>query len=152
MGLISKIFGKDLLIGLNRTGRYGLSKHITMQYPKEKWTPYPAFRGTIRHLTKETEEGETRLRCNACGLCARACPAECITIVGEGKGKDRVPKTFVIDFSRCLYCGLCVEACPQDALEMTSFYESAVYTRDEMVFDLDTMLQDYSKWERTFKK
>jgi len=94
VGLVQKVLMKDLLIGLRRTVTYNYQKAITMQYPKEKWTPYPRFRGVIR-LTHD-EEGN--LKCIACGMCARACPVGCITVKTEGKGKERKLVDFVIDF------------------------------------------------------
>jgi len=150
MGLVGKVFMKDLLIGLRRTVTYNYTKAITMQYPKEKWTPFPGYRGLIR-LTHD-EEG--KLKCIACGMCARTCPAECITVKAEGKGKERRLTEFTIDFGKCLFCGLCVEACPVDgkAIEMTYFYEAAAYTREELIFDINKLQADYKAWERTFKK
>lgn len=150
MGLVSKILMKDLAVGLRRTVTYNYHKAITMQYPKEKWTPYPRFRGFIR-LTRD-EEGN--LKCIGCGMCARACPVECISIKAEGKGKERRPVEFTIDFGWCLFCGLCVEVCPVagKAIEMTSYYEAATYDKDELVFDIEKLQEDYKSWERTFKR
>ncbi len=150
MGLVQKVLMKDLLIGLRRTVTYNYQKAITMQYPREKWTPYPRFRGIIRLLHDE----EGNLKCIACGMCARACPVSCITIKTEGKGKERRLVDFIIDFGQCLFCGLCVEACPVKgkAIEMTSYYEAATYDRKELIFDINKLQADYKAWERTFKK
>ncbi len=43
-------------------------------------------------------------KCQACGICARKCPAE--AIIG---GKNLI---HVIDQEKCLKCGTCFEACP----------------------------------------
>jgi len=43
-------------------------------------------------------------KCQACGICARRCPAEAI----EG-GKNQI---HVIDQDKCIKCGTCFEACP----------------------------------------
>lgn len=42
--------------------------------------------------------------CILCGLCARQCPAECITV-------DRNAKTWTINRDECMQCGACIEAC-----------------------------------------
>lgn len=42
--------------------------------------------------------------CILCGLCARACPSDCITV-------DRNAKTWSINRDDCLQCGACIEAC-----------------------------------------
>ena len=44
--------------------------------------------------------------CIGCGVCAAACPEQCIT---EGD-------PYVIDQSHCLRCGICQEACPARAI------------------------------------
>ena len=43
-------------------------------------------------------------KCRACGLCAKACPADAIT------GAKKTP--YVIDQSKCVKCGVCLETCP----------------------------------------
>ena len=47
-------------------------------------------------------------KCKGCTLCARNCPANCIT------GKVREPH--VIDTSKCLKCGACMEKCKFGAI------------------------------------
>ncbi len=47
-------------------------------------------------------------KCIGCGMCARRCPAECIS--GEKKTRH------VIDQSKCLKCGACFTACKFNAI------------------------------------
>lgn len=44
-------------------------------------------------------------KCILCGLCARKCPQECITV----DRKDT--KTWAIDRDKCVQCGACIDAC-----------------------------------------
>ena len=46
--------------------------------------------------------------CKRCGLCARNCPAQCIS------GNKNTP--YVIDNDKCLKCGVCMEKCPFKAI------------------------------------
>lgn len=46
--------------------------------------------------------------CKNCGLCARNCPAQCIS------GSKDTP--YVIDSEKCLKCGVCMEKCPFKAI------------------------------------
>ena len=47
-------------------------------------------------------------KCKGCGICAKKCPASCIT--GEKK------KPHSIDITACIKCGTCIEACPFGAI------------------------------------
>jgi len=47
-------------------------------------------------------------KCKGCGLCAKKCPADCIT--GEKK------KPYTLEQSKCLKCGECFTACKYDAV------------------------------------
>ncbi len=48
-------------------------------------------------------------RCQACGLCAKRCPFEAIT-VNEGKT--------TIDETKCMGCGVCARSCPTGSISM----------------------------------
>lgn len=53
-------------------------------------------------------------KCILCGLCARKCPQECITV------DRKEEKTWTIDRDRCVQCGACIDACVKfKALSMT---------------------------------
>ncbi len=47
-------------------------------------------------------------KCKGCGICAKNCPADCIS------GKPKTP--YVIDQEKCIKCGTCMEKCPFDAI------------------------------------
>ena len=49
----------------------------TINYPEQKRTLLPNYRGLLRLI--KNEKGE--LKCTACLLCVKACPASCLTVV-----------------------------------------------------------------------
>jgi formate hydrogenlyase subunit 6/NADH:ubiquinone oxidoreductase subunit I len=53
--------------------------------------------------------------CIYCGLCARNCPEEAITV-------DRATKSWTVDHDKCIQCGKCISKCPKKVL---SFAEPA---------------------------
>jgi NADH-quinone oxidoreductase subunit I len=136
MGLTNEVFdtARSIFKGLAITFRELLKPPVTMHYPDERPELPKGSRGMP--ALKVNEDGE--LNCTACGMCARSCPPEVITVV-MGKNEEgkpaRKPEVYDIDMSRCMVCNLCVEACPFDALEMTDHFELAGYSPEDMVFD-----------------
>ena len=113
---------------------------FTIQYPEERRKLPERFR-YIPMLVVDAETGEDR--CTACGICAKACPPQCIWIVRardeNGKPLSR-PAQFCIDASVCMNCGLCAEFCPFDSIKMNHDFEIAAYQRmPYLVFDLDDL-------------
>lgn len=126
--LIRKIFLLDILKGLYTTLKHLPREPITLQYPRKRWTPAPGYRGVVGLI--HDEQGNEL--CNACGLCAKSCPVEAITVEAEGKGKERRAVRYEVDLTRCMFCNMCVEACPQRCLVMTPDYELAACAREEL--------------------
>ena len=117
-------------------------KAITVQYPEVQHVPSPVYRGV--HRLNKDEEG--RPKCVACMLCATACPAHCIDIVGATApetwpDREKYPESFVIDELRCIYCGMCEEACPCDAIELTQTFTQVSTTRAEKIHGIDRLLR-----------
>jgi len=141
------------LQGLGNTFRHLIDPHkVTTQYPEERESISPRWRGTHRMLT--TEDGKAK--CVACGLCPTVCPANCIKLVpGEDEQGNRYPLVFEIDEFRCIFCGLCQEVCPEEAIWLQTQYSMTGYTREEMVnhkdrlYELGGTLPDaHLKWDK----
>ena len=127
-----------LLQGLKLTLKYFFSGKITLQYPDEKWNVAPRWRG--RHVL--TKHASGKIRCVACMLCATVCPAQCIYIEAAAEPDNRkYPEKYELDLGRCIFCGYCVEVCPREAIEMTTAYELSEYSRDELIFDKERLLE-----------
>lgn len=142
MSFWERIYLPNILKGMGITGRHIVSKGVTLQYPEEKWVPRKGYRGA--HRLNKDEHG--RPKCVACEMCSSACPAKCIHIVGgvaPWDDRERYPVVFEIDMLRCIYCGMCEEACPREAIELTQVYDFAQYTREELVWDKEKLLEMY---------
>ena len=107
----------------------------TVQYPEERLTIPEAFRYIPFLVYEEKPDGTRAYRCTACGVCAKACPPQCIWIARtiDPKTSKPVPspKEFVIDIDICMSCGFCAEYCPFDAIKLDHDFEIASYTRGE---------------------
>lgn len=126
---LAQVLLTDLVKGLWLTLKYTFKPKVTAEYPKERPTPHPNFRGILRVSDD---------RCIACFLCEKICPDNCIVLEGEkpiGKG-TKYATFFYLDHSRCLFCGLCEEVCPVDAIYHTNEFEGATYNRSDLVHDL----------------
>jgi NADH-quinone oxidoreductase subunit I len=150
---IFKGLGTTLRHCLGNVGRDGKNKKNiwVVQYPEEKRDDRPVEEGgqcreTFRGVHRLNRDEDGRVRCVACFMCATACPANCIHIVGEESpwdDREKYPRQFDIDELRCIYCGMCEEACPVDAIELTPYYEVIGLTRAEMIFDKEKLLEIY---------
>ncbi|HWT79128.1 MAG TPA: NADH-quinone oxidoreductase subunit I [Candidatus Methylomirabilis sp.] len=144
--LLERFFLPQIGVGLGVTWRHAVGvafqkKAITMQYPEEQHVPSPNYRG-VHRLNKDEHD---RIKCVACMLCATACPAHCIDIVGASApaswpDREKYPESFVIDELRCIYCGMCEEACPVEAIELTGLYDLTGLSREQMIFDKTKLL------------
>lgn len=123
-------------------------RNKAMCYPEERREDLPVeqgglYKGNFRGVHRLNRDEDGRVKCVACFMCATACPAHCIHIVGaEAPWDDRekYPAQFDIDELRCIYCGMCEEACPVDAIELTYTYDIVGLSRQEMVFDKEKLL------------
>jgi NADH-quinone oxidoreductase subunit I len=118
----------------------------TIQYPEEKTPVYPRFRG--RHKLHRFEDTGLE-KCVGCSLCAAACPADCIRVVAaENTPENRVSAgeryaaVYEINLSRCIFCGYCEVACPFDAITMGHDYELSDYTRSDLIFTKEMLLDE----------
>jgi NADH-quinone oxidoreductase subunit I len=135
MGLITTVretYGgfKSLLVGMRITLLEAVKPIVTVQYPRETLKMPDRFRG---HLKLVLDPTTGRSICNACGLCVRACPSDCIELDGckrEGEKRKSVSK-YELDFTKCSLCGSCVEACPSDAIEYSKEYNTVSFNRDD---------------------
>ena len=119
---------------------------VTIQYPEEKRDRPAHYRGF--HRLNKDDKG--RIKCVACEMCETACPAHCISIVPEAtppewSDRERMPKRFDIDMLKCIFCGMCEEACPVNAIELTKIHDWAAYSRNEMVWNKEKLLDMYTK-------
>jgi formate hydrogenlyase subunit 6/NADH:ubiquinone oxidoreductase subunit I len=78
-------------------------KPATRNYPLKKRPAFELSRGRVRGVDINA--------CIFCGICARKCPADAITV-------DRAGKTWEIDPFKCVICGACAEACPKKCIVM----------------------------------
>ncbi|MCE2951187.1 MAG: NADH-quinone oxidoreductase subunit NuoI [Alphaproteobacteria bacterium] len=135
---------KEILSGLALTLKYFFKPKITLNYPYEKGPLSPRFRG--EHALRRYASGEER--CISCKLCEAVCPAQAITIEG-GVRSDSSRRTvqYDIDMTKCIYCGLCQEACPVDAIVEGPNFEYSTFTREELFYDKEKLLDNGDRWE-----
>ncbi len=101
-------------------------KTFTRKYPKVKPLLPQGFRGKLIHYPD---------RCIYCGMCARNCPSNCITV-------DPKKKIWKHDIGQCLFCEQCVETCHEipkrDALAMSMNYELATDEKKKLMWESST--------------
>lgn len=134
----------ELLKGMSLTGKYFVSKSITIQYPEEKTPQSHRFRGL--HALRRYPNGEER--CIACKLCEAVCPALAITIDSEQRADNtRRTTRYDIDLFKCIFCGFCEEACPVDSIVETRIFEYHFENRGEQIMTKDKLLAIGDKYE-----
>lgn len=99
------------------------------EYPEKPAVIDPRWRGFHRYDLPS---------CIACGMCTKACPAECISLDRVKAVKPAtgfVVRSYIIDYGKCLFCGQCVPVCPAHCLAMGSQYDLSGYSREGCIVD-----------------
>ena len=145
MSFLEKIYLPAVIGGMITTFGHLFRKKATIRYP-EKTRPVSAiYRG--RQVLKRDDEG--RERCTACGLCAIACPAEAITMVGAERKpgeemlyrEEKYASVYEINMLRCIFCGFCEEACPKEAIFLTGQLVFSDYARGTFIYGKEDLLE-----------
>ena len=136
-----RIYLPEVARGLSVTFRHLFRRKVTLQYPEERPTLAPNFRGLPVLVRDETG----RVKCVACQLCEFVCPPEAIRIEASElpaeSNVERVPKRFDLNALRCIFCGFCEEVCPESAIFLSNRFEFAPTSREEMIFPKEALLE-----------
>ncbi len=140
----TRLYFPSILSGLVVTARHMFRRKDTLQFPEQKRTFGPRYRG-VPVLVKDQDGRE---KCVACYMCQWVCPPLAITIEAAEYPADdprhaieKFPARFEINMLRCIYCGLCEEACPEEAIFMSKTYAVTGLSRELMIFDKETLYQ-----------
>ena len=98
-----------------------VSKTATRPYPIDVRPGFKDARGELDNKVKQ---------CTLCGICAKKCPSQCITV-------SRKDKVWEVNPFACVYCGICVEACPQDCLIHYTEHKKPARTKTNLVLKKD---------------
>lgn len=104
----------------------------TVEYPFKPVEVAPGFRGKPEYNFD---------RCIACGACATACPPNAITMEYDLK---QGTKTWNIFYGRCIFCGRCEEVCPTGAIALTTEFELAVASKEDLYYRAEVQLRKCS--------
>jgi NADH-quinone oxidoreductase subunit I len=152
---------KSLATGLGITGQAFCAKNVTVIYPKEEVDNLSTFRGPVELVGKV--DAPDVPKCVACGMCAKACPSGCFTILSSVPAKDgamncglaetgpspqrgaKTPTQFILDFSLCSLCGQCIRACAANALKFSNDPYMVSFNRKGFEFDLIARLRSRAR-------
>jgi Ni,Fe-hydrogenase III small subunit/formate hydrogenlyase subunit 6/NADH:ubiquinone oxidoreductase subunit I len=102
--------------------KYGV---VTVDYPNKPIT------GTFMTGRPEVDSS----RCDSCKICIEKCPTGAIVLnesikssFGNGPSKNKI--NFNLD--ECIFCSNCEEVCPKKAIKMSSKFELAKKSREEL--------------------
>ena len=110
---------------------------VTLPYPF-KPAPLPdGFRGKLE-IDKD--------RCIGCAGCANICTPRAIVVTDLNHDWRR------IDFylERCTYCGRCEEVCPEEAIKMTTAFETATDSKDDLHISVELYMGTCGRCGRCF--
>lgn len=152
MSFAERLYLPAIFSGMLITFKHLFKKSATIQYPEQTREFSKIYRG--QHVLKRDEAGAER--CTACGLCAVACPAEAITMVSAEREpgeehlyrEEKYAAKYEINMLRCIYCGDCEEACPKEAIFLTDRKVDSLYTRGELVYGKDILVEGIEQSKR----
>ncbi len=152
MNEVFKVLGNvfiNMPKGLIVTFKHLFKKPVTIDYPRKKKPMSPRYRG--RHYLERYDDGTER--CVCCGLCAAACPSDCIYMEPEEtENGERMAKVYEINLIRCIFCGFCEEACPEEAIFLGQEYEFSSGDLDSFIWTKDQMLVPHPRKDNPFKR
>ena len=157
-----RLYAPAILGGFKVTIAHFFSKKVTLEYPEQKWTVPPGYRGAP-YLVKDQQD---RTKCVSCQLCEFVCPPKAIKITPPGPAGlpgvgnvEKGPKEFEINMLRCIFCGFCQEVCPEEAIFLMKYYSLTGTHREEMIFNKEKLLSlggvhndKIRKWEHKQKE
>ncbi len=84
---------------------------------------------TVEAITSRVDED----KCTSCGICAKVCPYNAITVDKKNK------RPAVVIEAACAGCGTCAAECSFDAIEMNHFTDTQILSQVDAILDKEPL-------------